>query len=398
MPAKIVVAATAAEMGLPCVEHTVNSVYSSSQVEMLTRGQANNELWPYFRYGRITASRVGKIMAAYAAIEKKTAGVNDGEPPYTIANDKSMVARLNKLASDIAPDPFDAPSIKQEAMRKSAAVKWGIDHERDAIEAFAATRDDEETIIVGGGLRLARFGLSLATSDVYKWYGASPDGLMCYGAEKLAEHGDFKKGEMTTVIECKCPWSQRNKAPDEAFDDRFYLKRVPSYQADRRYEYELDRKKTQGNEYYWQMQMHMFVTNTDKAYLVVWTPHKLVTLTIYCDYHDQRMMLRTMDGFYKDYVVPRLNNRIFRLAADQLICRVYENCVWDRDDFILDWYMRKRGDAWGSVKPTTKRLSHADAENTDAKKAKPATDMFPTIRDLMDDPSDMTEAMLNAME
>ena len=385
MPAKIVVAATAAEMELPCVEHTVNSVYSSSQVEMLTRGQANNELWQYFRYGRITASRVGKIMAAYAAIEKKTAGVKDGEPPYTIANDKSMVARLNRLASDIAPDPFDATSIKQEAMRKNAAVKWGIDHERDAIKAFAATRDDEETIIVGGGLRLAR--------DGYKWYGASPDGLMCYGAEKLAEHGDFKKGEMTTVIECKCPWSQRNKAPDEAFDDRFYLKRVPSHKADRRDEYELDRKKTQGNEYYWQMQLHMFVTNTNKAYLVVWTPHKLVTLTIHRDDHDLGMMLRALDGFYKDYVVPRLNHHIFRVAEDRILSRVFENCAFDRDDCILDWYMRNRGDAWGRVKPTTKRPSDADAENKDAKKAKPATDMFPAISDLMNDSSDVTEAI-----
>ena len=124
------------------------------------------------------------------------------------------------------------------------AVQWGVTNEPEALKAFSLKT----------GLQVTETGVWLDESGIL---GASPDGLV----------------EDDSVLEAKCPYTQRNLTIAEAVkDSSFCLEEKDGM---------IQLKK---DHVYWhQTQGHMFFTKRRKCYFVVWTLKDFVVLEIYRD-------------------------------------------------------------------------------------------------------------------
>ena len=136
-----------------------------TQVEEMTRGQADNPLWNICRKGRLTASNFGPAIRCI---------INRRKPSQSVLN--SILG--NKDLS---------------GMR---AIQWGKNNENTARKLY------EEVYEVSVEER----GLILHDSGVL---GASPDGMVS------------KK-----VIEIKCPYSLRDQSVNTALDGKFFVGKI----------------------------------------------------------------------------------------------------------------------------------------------------------------------------
>ena len=125
----------------------------------------------------------------------------------------------------------------------SAATQWGCDHEDTARQQYVKLMSDTHDNFV-----LSDSGLILHPDMPF--FGATPDGIVscdCCG---------------DGIVEIKCPFCKRNaKLVDAADDGKFCLTRTTDGA--------LELKHT--HPYYYQVQMQIFVSQTDYCDFVVWT-------------------------------------------------------------------------------------------------------------------------------
>ena len=116
------------------------------------------------------------------------------------------------------------------------AIKWGIDHEEDAVKRFKSLKNLN---VEDGGLFLHENG----------FLGASPDGLV--GSDSM--------------LEVRCPYTQRNKTKEEVKQVKKFYMTCINDQLDQR------TLSTEHN-YYHQVHGNLYATGRTMCYFMVWTP------------------------------------------------------------------------------------------------------------------------------
>ena len=170
-----------------------------SQIVNLTKGQHVNENWHIARKHRLTASRFGMVLSA-------------------IKRNKFPPSLFKSLAEGYNLD-------------RVAAVQWGKEHEKTALQAFreAVVAEVEPT-----GFWLDRSG----------FLGASPDGLVGSDA----------------VVEIKCPYKYRDALSFKELDKKYFC----WYEGE-------DLIINQEHNYYHQVQGQLYLSGRNVCHFVVWT-------------------------------------------------------------------------------------------------------------------------------
>lgn len=221
-------------------------------VEKLTRGQGKNVLWDDERKIRLTASNFGDVMS---------------------------------LKSDTPPE---GPLKRMFYTNiKNKYVTWGIKHEPAARRKYILTMKKKYPDI-----KVTECGLFVKNSAPY--LGASPDGIITYSSNGVAETG---------VLEVKCPASDkwRTLSPEEcAKDPDFYCAIDP--------ESGLCKLKP-GHKYYYQVQGQMALTGMKWCDFVIWTLGGIsVERIVFSDECWENMFPKLKD-FYQNVVLLELFSR-----------------------------------------------------------------------------------------
>ena len=204
------------------------------EIAMATAGQRNNPLWLKMRVGRLTASHFGRV--------------------YRASQSKGRYA-----ADDIRKSLWESNDISQ-----CPPVKWGIDHEKDAIEAYK-----KQT-----GYEVKETGLWLFPN---RYIGASPDGLV------------YIDGRFSGILEVKCPWRLRYLNNIDTARD--VVKELPFLT------WPLGLNKT--HDYYHQVQGQLAATNAAWCDFVVWCPNNFtVTVRVEPDPIWLSTVFETIQHFY----------------------------------------------------------------------------------------------------
>ena len=200
-------------------------------VSKITAGQRNCPAWHHARKGRLTASTFGAVLKAK----------------------RVTPSLIKKLMGD-----YDLIGVQ--------AIAWGIDNEEMAVKAFTKVT----------GLSINETGLWLHESGIL---GASPDGLV----------GD------DAVLECKCPYTQRNGTIEEACKSKdFCLENINGKYA----------LKT--THVYWhQIQGQIYLTKRKYCYFVVWTVSDVVVIKIMRD-KSWKQNLKILIDFYFHKLFPKI--------------------------------------------------------------------------------------------
>jgi hypothetical protein len=221
-------------------------------IERVTRGQASNPAWHKARYGRVTASKVGPILASYRSGDQKS--------------DAKIRAKQN-LARPIMTGVTFGPT---------EAMEYGSAHEADGIEAYASGMDDDKARLI--------VGLGLHVHPGHHWLGSSPDGVYVCGEDKR-------------LVEVKCAFSRKDD-PRPNFDDdpKFYIHKVGD-------KHQLNLRTSQGRAYYYQIQTTLAVMGLSVCDLVVWTPARMEVVRVARQSEeDEKEMIQTLYKFWYEYV------------------------------------------------------------------------------------------------
>jgi YqaJ-like viral recombinase domain len=221
-------------------------------VEKLTVDQSESDEWSEYRFGRITASVVGAVIKA----------INRDSFP------KSLFDKLHGGGG----------GRDRDYLRYVPAVKWGRDHEREAIRAFHGR--NQNLVIQNRGLILHANGI----------IGASPDAIVVENVTG-ADHRDV------AVVEIKCPYKYRDCTDLYvacAGDGYFCIDGAT--------------KKLKPNHDYWhQIQCQMWVTECKRGYFLVWTPR--APLHVECiEYEPEwaKLNIPKIEKFYAEKYLPHL--------------------------------------------------------------------------------------------
>ena len=123
---------------LSCATAVTVSSEQCKAVEMRTRDQSNSRLWFRMRAGRITASKF-----------KSVCHTDPASPSLSLIMN---VCHPNTVRF------------------KTAAISWGCQHEKDALEQYANTSAHNDLCVSPSGLFI---------SVEHPYFGASPDGFVC---------------------------------------------------------------------------------------------------------------------------------------------------------------------------------------------------------------------------
>ncbi|WAR00308.1 hypothetical protein MAR_024680 [Mya arenaria] len=187
------------------------SKQQADNVEEETRGQAQSKLWQRYRAGRVTASKA-----------KAVSSTNKASPS------QSLIKEI---------------CYPGEKCIQTNAMKWGCDHETDALQKFM-----EEIGPLHKNSRLQNSGFVIS-QDV-PFIGASPDGIFicnCCGP---------------AYVEVKCPFNARYEDINEDTVDCL-----------QRRDGELELKPE--HKYQYQVQTQHGVSKHEVGYFVVWTANDL---------------------------------------------------------------------------------------------------------------------------
>ena len=204
------------------------------ETAMATSGQRNNPLWLKSRVGRLTASNFGRVYRA-----------SQSNRPYA--------------ADDIRKSFWEPNDISS-----CPPVKWGIDHEKDAIEAYK-----KQT-----GYDVKETGLWLFPNG---FIGASPDGLV------------YINGQLSGILEVKCPWRLRYLNNLNTVQD--VVKELPFLT------WPLGLLRT--HDYYHQVQGQLAATKTAWCDFVVWCPNNFIVIVrVDSDPIWERTVFQTIQNYY----------------------------------------------------------------------------------------------------
>lgn len=143
------------------------------EIERLTVNQHHSPQWFDVRRYRLTASKFGDI--------------------YSMRHDTPPDATVRR--------------ILEQRQFVTPATKWGIDHEKDAVEAYVKYQQSHGR----AGLTVCPVGFYISHSNSF--LGASPDGGV-YDPTNIVEPYGF--------LEVKCPYTIRDKVPLEACSDKIF--------------------------------------------------------------------------------------------------------------------------------------------------------------------------------
>ena len=205
-----------------------------SRISDITVGQRNNPTWHLARRGRLTASNFGCVLKAK----------------------RITPSLLKRLLGE-----YDLSRVK--------AVQWGVNNEEEALKAFTKLT----------GKTVQETGIWLDSSGIL---GASPDGIV----------------DDQTVLEAKCPYTERNLTIEEAVDTSksFCLEKSQDGHG-------FVLKK---DHVYWdQVQGEMFFSRRKFCYFVVWTSKNVAVVKIERD-ETWDANIPILTEFYFKHIFPKI--------------------------------------------------------------------------------------------
>lgn len=193
-----------------------------------------------------------------ADIERKTVGQSTSPKWWSVRSTRLTASHFKSMCSTVRSGKLSAnPAlcILRPKVLKNAAIAWGKKHEKDALEGYASLMH----------CRVKSVGVFIDKDHSY--LAASPDGI----ADGV-------------LVEVKCPYSVRSKAPTEAY---FMEKRGGQYRLKR------------NHPYYYQVQGQMMVCHAQYTDFVVWTNRGLFIECIKKDEQFCAVMLSQLEQYYK---------------------------------------------------------------------------------------------------
>jgi len=185
-------------------------------IQSMSVGQRNNPLWLDARQWRVTSSNFGRV-----------------------CNRQFRQSYPSSLLKTILGD-YGTPH--------SAALQWGCDHERSAVEQY----------MVATGLQVEECGVFLSVD--YPFLATSPDGTICLANEEFA------------ILEVKCPYKHRESSIEIACQDVAFCLRVDTAGT-----YSLKRN----HDYYYQVVGQLALSGAKYCDFIVWTK---------VDFHRERIL------------------------------------------------------------------------------------------------------------
>ena len=222
------------------------------EIAQATVGQRINPLWRQMRERRLTASCFGKALKA----------MHTSDP-----------AAINKFRDELFT-PKDLSTMPP--------IKWGIEHEQQAIAAYA-----KQT-----GYTVKDTGLWLLPDGEL---GASPDGVVYLGAQAVG------------ILEVKCPFGIRSMNPIREVD----FIRLLSYLV-------FPKGVQREHDYYHQIQGEIVATGAPWCDFFIWTPYGNITIRVLPDLEWRSVELNQLINFYK--------TRVLR-PEDRALIRSYKQVV-----------------------------------------------------------------------
>lgn len=248
-----------------------NSEQDIAYIEEATRNQSMSFAWYEQRAGRITGSTF--MQASRTSLQNPS---------------KSLIT---KICSD------------KKIELNVPALMWGKEHESDAIKLYESTLTGQlETSIVCKSLtdsnihenfQVEQFGLCILKEK--QWYGASPDSIV------YCDCCSFR------VLEVKCPFSLRDKSLQEEIDSgNFYIIK------DEEGIYKLKKN----HQYFYQVQLEMYVCSMENCDFMVWTPNEFIIINVPFDLEFMKIQIAICDKFWKDAILRELLLRTLESSSN----------------------------------------------------------------------------------
>ena len=222
------------------------------EIELLTRGHADNQHWYYFRKHVITGSKGHDVKTCMATLRKED----------------SRRDSLNNLYSKIAGT--------RDVNEQLPSLKYGRTMEPVAIESFK-----EEFGKQHKNVEITSCGLFLC-EDI-PFVGGSPDSFVscdCCGR---------------ACLEVKCPFSIRHTTPYDPMVKLPYLKQAGGSLS-----------INEAHRYYTQCQIQMAATKTESCHFFVWTSHGHFTQRLKFNNDFWIQIKEEFQNFYLNYYIPNL--------------------------------------------------------------------------------------------
>jgi hypothetical protein len=166
--------------------------------------------------------------------------------------------------------------VKPRDISNLVAVKYGITHEKVAIEKLQTKMPD----------LFLKHDLGLWQHEKYPWLGATPDGLI-YNKNKPVN-------QQWGTLEVKCPFHCRDTTPDNAknvFDKK-------------------TGKIKKSHSYYTQIQGQMACVGVSWGIMVIWSPHGIYVEEILYDATQWDKSLKKLDCFWSNaFMLERVDSR-----------------------------------------------------------------------------------------
>lgn len=218
----------------------------AEELEVRTRGQAENDLWKNARKARITASIFHDI---------KTRKPNTPD------------TNLVKKILNVTEQDLEMP-----------ALKWGRKMEpiaKKRYKAFKKLKFNQNVTVMEKGLYI---------SSTCGYLGASPDGLV-------------KNGDEFYLIEVKCPYKYRFQTVDDACKDKSFCCFLDENN---------NVQLKQSHKYFTQIQGQMAICQVQKCELVIYTNKDMKIIEISYDSSFWEDLFKKLKGFYELSVVSSL--------------------------------------------------------------------------------------------
>ena len=231
------------------------------QVERTTVKQWQCQEWYFHKAGFITASKCKRVFTRQETLDKNPA-----------ENARNLVQEIGLVKS--CPPPI------QEDREPRNAREWGLLHEKSARKAYQRVASHTHH-----KLKLITKGFLISPSKPF--LGASVDNV------QTCQCSD---GCPVRVVEYKCPWKHRDLHPKQALltpeiggiqnGNNFLLKPTSNY--------------------YFQVQLQMFVSRLTMCTFVVWTNKGIFTVEVPCDPGFMAVVCTKLEKFWTSQVLPFL--------------------------------------------------------------------------------------------
>ena len=244
-------------------------------VDNTTSKQWQCEEWYLHKAGFITASKCQRVFTRQETLDK---------------NKEEDVSKLVEVIA-LAKTPHTHP--QQQEMEPQNAREWGLFHEESARKAYQRVASH-----IHHKLELVSKGFLISKSKPF--LGASVDNI---------QQCQCSDGCPNKVVEYKCPWKHRDLHPKEAF-------LTPEIGGIKNGE-EFALKPT--SQYYFQLQLQMFVSELAFNVLVVWTTKGIFTVEVPYNPSFMLNVCAKLEKFWKSQVLPFLMAEISRTVFQGII-------------------------------------------------------------------------------